>query len=248
MMKHKRKDMTLEDVIVHIRIEEKNRSREKVAEAKEFTLKANLIEERHDRPHGNHNRQNKRFGRRPTHGQRPKPNHLKPQASNTKKKVAPHPQGHPPPSLPLLRPPPPLHPRRVPPLPLPVLLQNPGRRCAKRHHRTPPPPHVAQPHRGPISVAGGGTSTPTPSLTSSAPFLTKTPTNPPQTTTTTTFLAFSVSFFDKPWHETTAFRSPSKALMAKIGQIECRLRLMVPALVTRYHNDQASLVEKLGAE
>ncbi|KAK3014156.1 hypothetical protein RJ639_008497 [Escallonia herrerae] len=62
MMKHKRKDMTLEDVIVHIRIKEKNRSREKAVKAKEFTSKANLIEERHDRPHGNHNRQNNRFG------------------------------------------------------------------------------------------------------------------------------------------------------------------------------------------
>ncbi|KAK3027782.1 hypothetical protein RJ639_042227 [Escallonia herrerae] len=81
MMKHKRKDMTLEDVIVHIRIEEKNRSHEKDAKAREFTSKANMIEERHDRPHGNHNRQNNRFGRRPTHGQRPKPNHLKPQGS-----------------------------------------------------------------------------------------------------------------------------------------------------------------------
>ncbi|KAK3001526.1 hypothetical protein RJ639_020285 [Escallonia herrerae] len=61
MMKHKRKDMTLEDVIVHIRIEKKNRSREKAAQAKEFALKANLIEERHDRPHGNHNRAAYRF-------------------------------------------------------------------------------------------------------------------------------------------------------------------------------------------
>ncbi|KAK3004008.1 hypothetical protein RJ639_017895 [Escallonia herrerae] len=79
MMKHKRKDMTLEDVIMHIRIEEKNRSREKAAKAKEFTSKENLIKERHDRLHRNHNRQNNRFGRRPTHIQRPKPNHLKPQ-------------------------------------------------------------------------------------------------------------------------------------------------------------------------
>ncbi|KAK3023360.1 hypothetical protein RJ639_043441 [Escallonia herrerae] len=86
MMKHKRKDMTPEDVIVHITFVEKNRSHEKAAKAKEFTSKANLIEERHDRPHGNHNRQNNRFGRRPTHGQRPKPNHLKPQGSNFKKK------------------------------------------------------------------------------------------------------------------------------------------------------------------
>ncbi|KAK3009756.1 hypothetical protein RJ639_014456 [Escallonia herrerae] len=81
MMKHKRKEMTLEDVIVHIRIEEKNRSREKAAKAKEFTSKANLIEERHDRPHGN------QIGRTTDlvvglHGQRPKPNHLKPQGEH----------------------------------------------------------------------------------------------------------------------------------------------------------------------
>ncbi|KAK3018053.1 hypothetical protein RJ639_005178 [Escallonia herrerae] len=37
MMKHKRKDMTLKDVIVYIRIEEKNRSHEKATKAKEFT-------------------------------------------------------------------------------------------------------------------------------------------------------------------------------------------------------------------
>ncbi|KAK2998418.1 hypothetical protein RJ639_024094, partial [Escallonia herrerae] len=58
MMKHKRKDMTLEDVIVQIRIEEKNKSCEKATKAKEFTSKANLIEERHDRPHENYKRQN----------------------------------------------------------------------------------------------------------------------------------------------------------------------------------------------
>ena len=43
-LKHKRKHMTLEDVIVHIRIEEKNRLRDKASLAKEFATKANLIE------------------------------------------------------------------------------------------------------------------------------------------------------------------------------------------------------------
>ena len=36
--------MNLEDVIIHIRIEEKNKEREKIEKAKELTFKANLIE------------------------------------------------------------------------------------------------------------------------------------------------------------------------------------------------------------
>ncbi|XP_031255123.1 uncharacterized protein LOC116113113 [Pistacia vera] len=43
-MKHKRKQMSLEDVIVHIRIEETNRLRDKVDKAKELTSKANVVE------------------------------------------------------------------------------------------------------------------------------------------------------------------------------------------------------------
>ncbi|KAK3019420.1 hypothetical protein RJ639_004577 [Escallonia herrerae] len=62
MMKHKRKDITLEDVIVQIQIEEKNRSCKKAAKIWEFTSKTNLTEGRHDKLHGNHNRQNNRFG------------------------------------------------------------------------------------------------------------------------------------------------------------------------------------------
>ncbi|KAK2978506.1 hypothetical protein RJ640_027283 [Escallonia rubra] len=58
----------------------------------------------------------------------------------------------------------------------------------------------------------------------------------------------SRDFLDKPWHVTTAFRSPSKSLMAKIDQIECGLRLMAPALAVRYRNAQAGFVEKVGAE
>ncbi|KAK3017559.1 LOW QUALITY PROTEIN: hypothetical protein RJ639_006773 [Escallonia herrerae] len=85
-MEHKRKDMALEDVIVNIRIKEKNRSHQKAAKAMEFTSKANLIAERHDKPHGNHNRQNNIFGCGPTLRQGPKSSHLKPQSSNTKNK------------------------------------------------------------------------------------------------------------------------------------------------------------------
>ena len=36
--------MNLEDVIIYIRIEEKNKEREKTERAKELTFKANLIE------------------------------------------------------------------------------------------------------------------------------------------------------------------------------------------------------------
>jgi len=36
--------MNLEDVIIHIRIKEKNKEREKTERAKELTSKANLIE------------------------------------------------------------------------------------------------------------------------------------------------------------------------------------------------------------
>ncbi|XP_031275541.1 uncharacterized protein LOC116134037 [Pistacia vera] len=43
-MKHKRKQMSLDDVIVHIRIEETNRLRDKADKAKELTSKANFIE------------------------------------------------------------------------------------------------------------------------------------------------------------------------------------------------------------
>ncbi|CAL8115947.1 unnamed protein product [Prunus armeniaca] len=43
-MKHKRKQMSLEDLIVHIRIEEKNCMQDKVIKAKEISSKANAIE------------------------------------------------------------------------------------------------------------------------------------------------------------------------------------------------------------
>ncbi|XP_077214618.1 uncharacterized protein LOC143849484 [Tasmannia lanceolata] len=51
-MKHKRKDMSLEEVIVHIRIKEKNSSLINSDKAKELTSKANLVED-NNRKFGN---------------------------------------------------------------------------------------------------------------------------------------------------------------------------------------------------
>ena len=45
-MKHKRKQMSLEDVIIHIRIEEQNRNRDNIEKAKELSSKANVVEEK----------------------------------------------------------------------------------------------------------------------------------------------------------------------------------------------------------
>ena len=45
-MKHKRKQMSLEDVIIHIRIEEQNKTRDKAERAKELSSKENVVEER----------------------------------------------------------------------------------------------------------------------------------------------------------------------------------------------------------
>ena len=45
-MKHKRKQMSLEDVIIHIRIEEQNKTRYKAARAKDLSSKENVVEER----------------------------------------------------------------------------------------------------------------------------------------------------------------------------------------------------------
>ena len=45
-MKHKRKQMSLKDIIIHIRIEEQNKTREKVERAVELSSKANVVEER----------------------------------------------------------------------------------------------------------------------------------------------------------------------------------------------------------
>ena len=45
-MKHKRKQMSLEDVIIHIMIEEQNKTRDKAKRAKELSPKENVVEER----------------------------------------------------------------------------------------------------------------------------------------------------------------------------------------------------------
>ena len=42
-MKHKRKHMSFEDVIVHIRIEEENKIRDKAEKATEFSSKVNMV-------------------------------------------------------------------------------------------------------------------------------------------------------------------------------------------------------------
>ncbi|KAG8374753.1 hypothetical protein BUALT_Bualt10G0028600 [Buddleja alternifolia] len=53
-------------------------------------------------------------------------------------------------------------------------------------------------------------------------------------------------FLGKPWHVAVAWRSPSKALTTRVDQIECGLRLMVPALAARARQAQAKLVENVG--
>ena len=45
-MNHKRKQMSLEDVIIHIRIEEQNRNRDNVEKVNELSSKVNVVEEK----------------------------------------------------------------------------------------------------------------------------------------------------------------------------------------------------------
>ena len=45
-MKYKRKQMSLKDVLIHIRIEEQNRNRDNIEKAKELSSKANVVEEK----------------------------------------------------------------------------------------------------------------------------------------------------------------------------------------------------------
>lgn len=52
-------------------------------------------------------------------------------------------------------------------------------------------------------------------------------------------------FFDKPWEIAMAWKAPSKILMTRIDQIECGLRLMVPALVDRVRNAQAGFMKRV---
>ena len=64
-MKHKRKQMSLEDVIIHIRIEEQNRNRDNTEKAKELSSKANVVEEK-PKPKPKKNRSRKQnFGTKP---------------------------------------------------------------------------------------------------------------------------------------------------------------------------------------
>ncbi|KAL7160326.1 hypothetical protein ABFS83_01G086800 [Erythranthe nasuta] len=53
---------------------------------------------------------------------------------------------------------------------------------------------------------------------------------------------------EKPWHVAVAWRSPSKDLTSKVDQIECGLRLMVPALAARLRHAQARFVKRVGSE
>ncbi|GAB4857047.1 hypothetical protein Ancab_014958 [Ancistrocladus abbreviatus] len=55
-------------------------------------------------------------------------------------------------------------------------------------------------------------------------------------------------FLDKPWSTVMAWKNPSKNLMNRIEQIECGLRLIVPALVARAREAQAVMIDKVGAE
>ena len=45
-IKHNRKKVSLEDVIIHIRIEEQNRNRDNIETTKELSSKANVVEEK----------------------------------------------------------------------------------------------------------------------------------------------------------------------------------------------------------
>ncbi|KAK9276023.1 hypothetical protein L1049_005554 [Liquidambar formosana] len=53
---------------------------------------------------------------------------------------------------------------------------------------------------------------------------------------------------DTPWQIAMAWKNPSKALMIRIDQIECGLRLMVPALVTRARNAQAEFIDRVAVD
>ncbi|GER28023.1 transcription factor-related [Striga asiatica] len=55
-------------------------------------------------------------------------------------------------------------------------------------------------------------------------------------------------FGHRPWHVAVAWRSPSRTLTARVDQIECGLRLMVPALAARARGAQAKLVRRVGAD
>uniref|UniRef100_A0A7N0V824 DOG1 domain-containing protein n=1 Tax=Kalanchoe fedtschenkoi TaxID=63787 RepID=A0A7N0V824_KALFE len=51
----------------------------------------------------------------------------------------------------------------------------------------------------------------------------------------------------RSWRVSMAWKNSSKNLVSRIDQIECGLRLMVPALVNRWRDAQAGLIERIGA-
>ncbi|GAB2300882.1 hypothetical protein Dimus_034918 [Dionaea muscipula] len=53
---------------------------------------------------------------------------------------------------------------------------------------------------------------------------------------------------DRPLSIVMAWKNPSKTLMAGIQQIECGLRLIVPALVARARDAQAGIIDKVAVE
>lgn len=55
-------------------------------------------------------------------------------------------------------------------------------------------------------------------------------------------------FRDKSWEIAAAWKNPCKALMSRIEQIECGLRLMVPAIVARARVAQVGFTERVTTE
>uniref|UniRef100_A0A7N0TL70 DOG1 domain-containing protein n=1 Tax=Kalanchoe fedtschenkoi TaxID=63787 RepID=A0A7N0TL70_KALFE len=51
----------------------------------------------------------------------------------------------------------------------------------------------------------------------------------------------------RSWRVSMAWKNSSKSLVSRMDQIECGLRLMVPALVNRWRDAQAGLIERIGA-
>ena len=97
-MKHKRKQMSLEDVIIHIRIEEQNKTGDKAERAKELSSKANVVEERprskfnrpkrqnpKTKPNSSNKVQNPTFKKKGNYFVCGKPEHHAPQCRNRKR-------------------------------------------------------------------------------------------------------------------------------------------------------------------
>ncbi|EXB54470.1 hypothetical protein L484_019029 [Morus notabilis] len=54
--------------------------------------------------------------------------------------------------------------------------------------------------------------------------------------------------FNRPWHIVMAWRNPPASLMARIDQIECGVRLMVPALAERARKAQERFVQTVAGD